>query len=1135
MKNKYWKTMAARIMAVVLICLGTLPFPVQAEVEGKEIVILRTAEDLEAMAKSCRLDTWSQGKTFVMENDIDISGRDFSPIPTFGGTFDGGGHTISGLRVEGGSAAQGLFRFIQPGGQVENLKVRGNVQSENGESYIGGIAGNNEGTISGCTFSGAVKGKTGAGGIAGSNKESGQILFCTVEGTVAGEQYTGGIAGQNLGIISECTNKSRVNTLHIETEMTLEETLEERNREEVFDTTADTGGIAGYSSGTIKNCSNEGEIGYAHVGYNVGGIAGRSVGCLDGCTNKGRVLGRKDVGGIIGQQAPNVLLVFSEDTAGKMEAELDAMDALINQSLDHASANGDTVSARLEQLSEYADTASEGVSDLADMTLEKADEGIEAVNDGMDLAGDVLDALEMAAANGESIMEDTAHALDLLDMAAEDLDKALDIGGDGFAGLAQTIQTMKDAAGKGKEGLQIIGNALKTLGDAWSIRDPEEAGRGAAMLKQGIEQAAQSGQTISSALKTIAEALPSGGDQEKIRQALKELSAGLEESAQALRQMGDGASLALGTVDLDWNSLREQLKTIASSAGAFQEAWDQMGQAGGNLKDALLDFSGASGGLGDGASGISNAMDALEGAAWDMGLTADELYDNLWELADRETPRFQTVGEDYRELGDTVHSAFTGMGQQLDSLREELEGTGDTLEADLRSLDAQFGRIADVMLEAFDSLENRDEEALWKDVSEEEIENTVLGKAADCHNYGDVEGDINVGGISGAMGIEYSLDPEDDIAHVGTESLQFHYETRAILQKCVNRGKVTAKKDGCGGVVGRMDLGYLLDCENYGKAESTDGNYIGGIAGKSDSTIRRCWAKCTVSGGDYLGGIAGYALNVYQCTAMVEAEEWGSCLGAVAGDWDREGTLEGNRYIGENLAGADGVSYGGKAEPAAYSDVIAEEGVPEDFRHFTITYEADDVIIRQDAYSYGDPVSRYEPPEIPVKEGYYGQWEEIGEETIAFDHVIEAIYTPYATTLATREMRDEVHPILLAEGQFGGKMELTAEKISGTEEEEQWQVTAEGLEGSLRYRFAPPEEWKQTELTITSDGREETVEAEQDGSCLVFEAGPSFVLTARKAGPQSGKLSGGTAVLIALAVILVVGSAGFGYKRRKKP
>ena len=66
MKNKYWKTMAARIMAVVLICLGTLPFPVQAEVEGKEIVILRTAEDLEAMAKSCRLDTWSQGKTFVM-------------------------------------------------------------------------------------------------------------------------------------------------------------------------------------------------------------------------------------------------------------------------------------------------------------------------------------------------------------------------------------------------------------------------------------------------------------------------------------------------------------------------------------------------------------------------------------------------------------------------------------------------------------------------------------------------------------------------------------------------------------------------------------------------------------------------------------------------------------------------------------------------------------------------------------------------------------------------------------------------------------------------------------------------------------------------------------------------------------
>ena len=54
-----------------------------------------------------------------------------------------------------------------------------------------------------------------------------------------------------------------------------------------------------------------------------------------------------------------------------------------------------------------------------------------------------------------------------------------------------------------------------------------------------------------------------------------------------------------------------------------------------------------------------------------------------------------------------------------------------------------------------------------------------------------------------------------------------------------------------------MDLGYILDCRNYGNVESTDGSYVGGIAGSSASTIRRSQSKCMASGKNFVGGIAG--------------------------------------------------------------------------------------------------------------------------------------------------------------------------------------------------------------------------------------------------------------------------------------
>ena len=77
--------------------------------------------------RNCTLDSWSQGKTVYLESDIDLTGVDFSPIPTFGGTFEGQGYTISGLSLTDSGNVQGLFRYIQPAGIVRDLNITGGL------------------------------------------------------------------------------------------------------------------------------------------------------------------------------------------------------------------------------------------------------------------------------------------------------------------------------------------------------------------------------------------------------------------------------------------------------------------------------------------------------------------------------------------------------------------------------------------------------------------------------------------------------------------------------------------------------------------------------------------------------------------------------------------------------------------------------------------------------------------------------------------------------------------------------------------------------------------------------------------------------------------------------------------------
>lgn len=107
MKMNNWFTRILAALLAALLCLS-LVIPVLAA-DDSDTIYIYDAEDLLELAEYCRLDTWSQGKTVILKADISLDGMDYQPIPSFGGTFDGEGHTISGLSITESIIPAGIF------------------------------------------------------------------------------------------------------------------------------------------------------------------------------------------------------------------------------------------------------------------------------------------------------------------------------------------------------------------------------------------------------------------------------------------------------------------------------------------------------------------------------------------------------------------------------------------------------------------------------------------------------------------------------------------------------------------------------------------------------------------------------------------------------------------------------------------------------------------------------------------------------------------------------------------------------------------------------------------------------------------------------------------------------------------
>ena len=277
--TKAW-SMKMRLALLALAALVWIAVPVSARAEGDSWVEcaatsfaggtgeendpyqISTAAQLAYLAKQVNEGTDYQRVHFRLVSDLDLGGKEWTPIGTdgkiFWGGFDGGGHTITGMTITGDRDYVGLFgecrNFTADSSYIKSVTVKG--ANISGHSHVGAIAGEGA-NISDCySIENTICAAWCVGGICGSL--TGNISGCYNSSSVSGNSTAGGIMGsasseRTVGVVEYCYNIGAV-------------TVRQQD--------SSVGGITGASAHryNISNCLNCGKI--TGNGKNVGGIAG---------------------------------------------------------------------------------------------------------------------------------------------------------------------------------------------------------------------------------------------------------------------------------------------------------------------------------------------------------------------------------------------------------------------------------------------------------------------------------------------------------------------------------------------------------------------------------------------------------------------------------------------------------------------------------------------------------------------------------------------------------------------------------------------------------------------------------------------------------------------------------------------
>lgn len=503
------------------------------------------------------------------------------------------------------------------------------------------------------------------------------------------------------------------------------------------------------------------------------------------------------------------------------------------------------------------------------------------------------------------------------------------------------------------------------------------------------------------------------------------------------------------------------------------------------LQEQMDTMSGLTSGAG---AHIQNGSNAMSGQVYKVEESLKEAEDALKVLIpdkeDTEIPDKETIQAAQNALSTSLSDITASLG----SMAAISESTLGALYGDLQGISSQMNAISTTIGNAEENLGGS-----IADVSDADTAEDLTAKLQSCTNLGKVQGDWNVGGITGAIALENDLDPESDLQLIGNSSMNFDLQLRAVMLSCKNKGEVLVKKQNAGGIVGWVSLGLVKQCVNTAAVEASSADYTGGIAGQSSGFIRDCSAKSRLSGNTYVGGVAGLGTTVTDCHVIIQLHSAAEKSGAILGSME-DAVLERNYYlpVGDDPGAVDGISYDTMAQPLSEEDFFALETLPNSLETVSVTFLFDDGTVKNLSLPYGSILKERSIPDVPVKESAETVW--VGPvspgERVLFDATFTLEHTSHLVTLESDLVSAETgHPVFLLQGAFKQGSSLSAAAVEYSGAVAAWTVVLPESKEAMTLRCLIPSGYNadRLQLMLHNGAEWEPAAFRVDGSYLVFQ------------------------------------------------
>ena len=563
------------------------------------------------------------------------------------------------------------------------------------------------------------------------------------------------------------------------------------------------------------------------------------------CTNYGHLNGRKDIGGIVGQMEPYLVVNINPDNMDQLKDELKKLTELIDTAINETNDDSLGINATVEAASDYLKNATDSADNIQQKLTDYGDHVTSEFDRTSSVIADAIERLDKITGIVPDATSSLSTGSDRLSEAFNGLSETQKYTDDSIDRLKKLADSIKDSSGKANDASDKIGDGLKAVADALqsSASDSETGVRlGFELIKDGLDELSDATNGISDAIKAISDILSGNSEGEfppdiskelsDLADSVKDLSDAMGDISWGVQEIIDGTTIDSESIYNAIVSTSDGVKALGDAINGMDDSTDDINTILDNTSDTGKDVNSSFGLFSDAFSAFTNTTDTLTEISNEMS----ELFDFLNNV---ETVELGSPDDSIKDDTENLFSSLTSFIDAVNTLNVQASNAGVTLSGNLVDINDQTYVVSDIIT---DMLDIDDEDDYIKDTSDVDTDKIKNGKVYKCTNYGTISGDLNVGGIAGQMAIEYDFDPEDDISGKTDSPLDQKLETKAAAIKNNNYGEIIAKKNCAGGIAGQMSLGVVKNCSAFGKVTSESGDYVGGISGKSSSKIISCYA-----------------------------------------------------------------------------------------------------------------------------------------------------------------------------------------------------------------------------------------------------------------------------------------------------